>query len=132
MADLQYFEGVGRRKTSTARARLFMGGNGTITVNDRPGNEYFDREGDLDDVMKPLQVAGMADSMDVTVKVNGGGNTGQTHAVRHAIARALLKWDENLRPEMRANDLLTRDPREKERKKPGLKRARKAPTYTKR
>ncbi len=132
MADSQYYEGVGRRKSSTARARIFPGGSGTITVNDRPANEYFDRLGDLTEILRPLEIAGGANAVDVTVKVNGGGVTGQTHAVRHALSRAVLKWDENYRSQLRTEGLLTRDPREKERKKPGLKRARKAPTYTKR
>ncbi len=132
MADSQYYEGVGRRKSSTARARIYPGGSGTITVNDRPGQEYFDRQGDYTEILRPLEIAGGANTVDVTVKVNGGGVTGQTHAVRHALSRAVLKWDENFRSQLRSEGLLTRDPREKERKKPGLKRARKAPTYTKR
>jgi small subunit ribosomal protein S9 len=131
MAD-HYFEGVGRRKAATARARIYPGGNGAITVNDKPAAEYFTRQGDMQAVVEPLQVTHTDKSLNITVKVAGGGVTGQTGAVTHAIARALLKMDENWRKNLRAAGLLTRDAREKERKKPGLKRARKAPTYTKR
>jgi small subunit ribosomal protein S9 len=132
MAEMQYYEGVGRRKSSTARVRIYPGGSGSVTVNDRPVEEYFPRYGDIDQLMEPLEAAGFTGKMDVTVVVKGGGVTGQTHAVRLGMARALLKYDEELRPTMRKAGLLTRDAREKERKKPGLKRARKAPTYTKR
>jgi small subunit ribosomal protein S9 len=131
MAD-RYYEGVGRRKTSTARARVYPGGNGQITVNDKSAADYFPRQGDLQLVTSPLAVTSTDKSLNVTVKVKGGGVTGQTGAVSNAIARALLKMDENWRKTLRAAGLLTRDAREKERKKPGLKRARKAPTYTKR
>ena len=131
MAD-RYFEGVGRRKTSTARARIYPGGSGQIVVNDKTAAEYFTRLGDLQKVVSPLSVTSTDKSLNVTVKVKGGGVTGQTGAVSNAIARALLKMDENWRKTLRAAGLLTRDAREKERKKPGLKRARKAPTYTKR
>ena len=128
----EYFEAVGRRKSSTARVRLYPGGSGSLIVNDRPGEEYFPREGDLSRVIEPLRLTGYANSMDVTVKVLGGGQTGQSDAVRHGVARALLQFNPDLRPPLRTHGMLTRDSREKERKKPGLKRARKAPTYTKR
>ncbi len=132
MSEMQYYEGVGRRKTASARVRIYPGGSGSITVNDRPVEEYFPRYGDIDQLREPLDLAGFTGKMDVTVHVKGGGVTGQTDAVRMGMARALLKYDEELRPMMRKAGLLTRDAREKERKKPGLKRARKAPTYTKR
>jgi small subunit ribosomal protein S9 len=132
MAEMQYYEGVGRRKSASARVRIYPGGSGSITVNDRPVEEYFPRYGDIDQLREPLDVAGFTGKMDVTVHVKGGGVTGQTDAVRMGMARALLEYDEELRPMMRKAGLLTRDAREKERKKPGLKRARKAPTYTKR
>jgi small subunit ribosomal protein S9 len=128
----QYFEGVGRRKTATARVRLFAGGNGNMIVNDRPINEYFPRAGDAEEVVKPLEAAGLSGKFDVTVHVRGGGVTGQTDAVRLGVARALLAYEAETRPVLRKAGFLTRDAREKERKKPGLKRARKAPTYTKR
>ena len=131
MAD-QFYEGVGRRKTSTARARIFPGGTGTITVNNKPAADYFPRQGDLRAVVSPMLATSTDKSLNVTVSVKGGGVTGQTGAVKQAIARALLKMDENWRKTLRTGGLLTRDAREKERKKPGLKRARKAPTYTKR
>ena len=123
---------MGRRKTSTARVRIYPGGSGQMVVNDKPLEEYFTRMGDPAILMEPLEIAGFAGKMDVTVQVRGGGVTGQTDAVKLGMARALLKYDSELRPQMRQAGLLTRDARMKERKKPGLKRARKAPTYTKR
>lgn len=131
---LQYFEGVGRRKTSSARVRLYPGGNGTFTINDKPAEEYLNRSGDLESALSPLQAVniGSLSAFNITVKVNGGGVTGQTDAIQLGLARALLKMDDNLRATLRRGGYLTRDARAKERKKPGLKRARKAPTYTKR
>ncbi|MHC1783944.1 MAG: 30S ribosomal protein S9 [Anaerolineaceae bacterium] len=129
---VQYYEGIGRRKESSARVRL-MSGSGKVTVNDKPAENYFTREGDLPAVLAPLSAAGLeAGSFDITVHVNGGGVTGQTDASKLGLARALTKMNEENRPLMRKAGFLTRDPRVKERKKPGLKRARKAPTYTKR
>jgi small subunit ribosomal protein S9 len=127
----EYFEAVGRRKRATARVRI-VSGKGAFVVNDKPAEEYFPRLGDLKRSMAPAEVAGLADKLDVSVLVNGGGITGQSSAVSHGLARALLKMDENFRPDLKRAGLLTRDSRIKERKKPGLKRARKAPTYTKR
>lgn len=132
MADRKYFEGVGRRKTSTARARVIPGGSGAITVNERPASEYFPRLGDLEAVLGPMRATGTEKGFNVSVLVSGGGPTGQTGAVKQAIARALLKMNPDLRKPLRNGGYLTRDARMKERKKPGLKRARKAPTYTKR
>ncbi len=131
MATTQYYEGVGRRKTSSARARLTQGGS-TIVCNDKAGAEYFTRLGDLEHVVAPLRTAGLEGKYSVSIKVEGGGVTGQADAASLAVARAVLKVDPELRKSLRKNGLLTRDDREKERKKPGLKRARKAPTYTKR
>lgn len=128
---VQYYEGIGRRKTSTARVRLIPGG-GVITVNGKPAQDYFPRIGDLEVVLAPLRATGYEGKLDATVKVEGGGVTGQADAVRHGMARALVALNPDLRPALRNAGLLTRDPRMKERKKPGLKRARKAPTYTKR
>ena len=127
----QYYEAVGRRKTSIARARL-SSGDGTVTCNDKPGLAYFPRIGDFDIVLAPLKAAGLADKYNLSLKVTGGGVTGQTDAAQMAVARALLKLDPELRKAFRKGGFLTRDDREKERKKPGLKRARKAPTFTKR
>jgi small subunit ribosomal protein S9 len=127
----QYYEGIGRRKASTARVRL-MNGTGEFTVNQKPLEEFFTRPGDPQTILQPLETVGRRTSLDVSVIVQGGGVTGQTDAVQLGIARALLKLDPDLKPALRKSGFLTRDPREKERKKPGLKRARKAPTYTKR
>jgi small subunit ribosomal protein S9 len=128
----QYYEGVGRRKESSARVRLHPGGNGAVIINDKPGAEFLPRLGDIDTAMSPLRLAGLDGSYNVTVHVAGGGITGQAEAIRLGVARALLKLDPELRSQMRRAGFLTRDARAKERKKPGLKRARKAPTYTKR
>jgi small subunit ribosomal protein S9 len=127
----QYYEGIGRRKTSSARVRIETG-SGNFVVNGKPLQEYFPRDGDADSIIAPLQSAELEGRVDVSVLVQGGGITGQTGAVRHGLARALLEMDPELRPKMRQDGFLTRDSRMKERKKPGLKRARKAPTYTKR
>ncbi len=133
MSDTYYYEGLGRRKEATARVRLHTGGSGnTIVVNDKPLEDYFTRSVDQTQVHKPLKVTGTEGRFDITVKVSGGGVTGQTGAVQLGIARALLKADPDYRKTLRENRLLTRDARAKERKKPGLKRARKAPQYTKR
>lgn len=129
---VQYYEGIGRRKESTARVRV-MSGTGKVEVNEKTGAEYFTRLGDMEAILAPLAAAGRdLAQFDITVKVNGGGVTGQTDAVQLGLARALTKLDPELVPAMRKGGFLTRDPRVKERKKPGLKRARKAPTYTKR
>ncbi len=127
----EYFEGVGRRKTSVARVRLVPGGDG-IVVNDKPAEAYFGREIDRIQLAAPLAAAGVQGRYAVTVKVKGGGVTGQAVAIQMGLARALLAVDPNFRPALRQAGFLTRDARAKERKKPGLKRARKAPQYTKR
>lgn len=128
----QYYEGLGRRKAATARVRLYIGGSGQIVINDKPVGEYFARVGDEQQLAEPLRVTDTEGRFDVTVKVKGGGVSGQRDAVRLGIARALIKADPELRPVLRRGGFLTRDSRVKERKKPGLKRARKAPQYTKR
>jgi len=128
----QYFEAIGRRKESTARVRL-MDGSGTFTVNDKEAPVYFPRIGDLPDILRAFNAVGQdANKYDITVKVNGGGVTGQTEAVRLGLARALVLLNGDWTSALRKHGLLTRNPRVKERKKPGLKKARKAPTYTKR
>jgi small subunit ribosomal protein S9 len=127
----QYYEGIGRRKTSTARVRV-MSGTGEFTVNEKSLEDFFTRPGDAQTILAPLETVGRRTSLDVSVLVSGGGVTGQTDAVQLGVARALLKLDPDLKPALRKSGFLTRDQREKERKKPGLKRARKAPTYTKR
>lgn len=127
----QYYEGVGRRKTSSARVRI-VSGSGEFIVNGKPAHEYFTRGGDMDKILGPMRDTNLEGKLDVSVLVRGGGVTGQTGAVRHGLARAILEMDPELRSVVRAGGHLTRDARMKERKKPGLKRARKAPTYTKR
>ena len=129
---VQYYEGLGRRKAATARVRLHVGGTGQVIVNEKLVGEYFPRAGDADVLVEPLHVTGNENRFDITVKVKGGGITGQRDAVKLGIARALLKVDPDFRPTLRKGGFLTRDSRVKERKKPGLKRARKAPQYTKR
>jgi len=128
----QYFEGVGRRKEATARVRV-ANGSGIFLVNEKEVNQYFTRLGDLNEILLPLTATGQERTgYDITVKVNGGGVTGQTDAVKLGLTRALVKMNGEWNSTMRKAGLLTRDARIKERKKPGLKRARKAPTYTKR
>jgi small subunit ribosomal protein S9 len=128
----QYYEAIGRRKESTARVRL-ASGSGTFTVNEKEAGAYFPRVGDLQDVLRAFNAVGQdANKYDVSVRVNGGGVTGQTEAVRLGLARALVLLNGDWTSALRKQGLLTRDARVKERKKPGLKKARKAPTYTKR
>ena len=126
-----YFYGTGRRKKSVARVRLYPG-NGNITVNGRNIDEYFGLETLKLIVRQPLALTGTAEKFDVICKVAGGGVTGQAGAIRHGISRALLLADENYRPELKKAGFLTRDPRMKERKKYGLKGARRAPQFSKR
>ncbi len=128
----QYYEAIGRRKESTARVRV-TSGSGVFTVNDKDGKVYFPRVGDLQDVLRAFEAVGQdVSKYDISAKVNGGGVTGQTEAVRLGLARALVLLNGEWTSALRKHGLLTRDARIKERKKPGLKKARKAPTYTKR
>jgi len=127
-----YYEGLGRRKTSSARVRLHPDGTGQIVVNGKPYQEYFGREADWRSVSAPLETTQTEGRFDVTVLVQGGGITGQSGAIQMGMARALLEVNPDFRPVLRKGGHLTRDARMKERKKPGLKRARKAPQYTKR
>jgi len=128
---MDYVEAIGRRKTSTARVRLYTG-TGEFIVNDKTMVDYFGRELDRMTLRLPMALTGTEAAYNVSVHVNGGGDSGQASAVQLGIARALCELDANLRPQLKAAGLLTRDSRAKERKKPGLKRARKAPQYTKR
>ena len=129
---VQYYEGIGRRKESRARVRL-MNGGGKFTVNGKEAQAYFTRLGDWDGVLQAFKACGEdVGKYDVTINVMGGGVTGQTDAVKLGVARALVKINADWTSGLRKFGLLTRDARVKERKKPGLKRARKAPTYTKR
>jgi small subunit ribosomal protein S9 len=128
----QYFYGVGRRKASVARVRLYSG-QGNITVNNRAAQDYFGGRDIYQRVIsEPLRLTNTFDRFNIQVRVVGGGQSGQAGAIRHAIARALTEFDQELRPVLKQSGLLTRDARVKERKKVGLKRARKAPQYTKR
>ncbi len=126
-----YFEGVGRRKASTARVRV-MAGSGDFMVNGKTLEEYFPRLGDAQAILSPLEETASKASIDVSAVVKGGGPTGQTGAVVMGLARALAKMNPDWHPVMAKGNFLRRDARMKERKKPGLKGARKAPTYTKR
>ncbi len=128
---IEYYNGLGRRKRAVARVRLYPG-EGDIIVNDKDANEYFSRDVDRIVIEAPLLATELRNKFNIMVKVRGGGVTGQAGATRMGIARALLKYDENLRSTLRRGGFLTRDPREKERKKPGLPRARKDKQYTKR
>ncbi len=128
----QYYEGIGRRKSASARVRLFPGGTGRFIINGKEGMEFLPRQGDTELCLAPLTHIGQERHYDISVHVNGGGITGQRDAILLGIARALEKIDPDLRGTLKREGFLSRDARVKERKKPGLKRARKAPTYTKR
>jgi small subunit ribosomal protein S9 len=130
MASTQYY-GTGRRKTSTARVFL-SSGSGNITVNHRPLDGYFGREVARMIVMQPLELTEMTDKFDIHVTVRGGGSFGQAGAIRHGITRALMEYDGELRPTLRKAGFVTRDAREVERKKVGLRKARKRPQFSKR
>ena len=123
--------GTGRRKTATARV-FIKNGTGKITVNDRPLDVFFGRETGRMIVRQPLEVAQMIDRFDISVQVDGGGITGQAGAIRHGITRALMEYDETLRPALRKAGFVTRDAREVERKKVGRRKARRGPQYSKR
>ena len=126
-----YFYGTGRRKSSVARVRVYNG-TGKITINDRDIDDYFGLETLKLIVRQPLALTGTADKFDIVCRVAGGGVTGQAGAIRHGIARALLQFDGELRGQLKKAGFLTRDPRMKERKKYGLKGARRAPQFSKR
>ncbi len=136
MADTikgEYYYGMGRRKTSVARVRLFPNGDGSIEVNGKTATAYFgQRDALLAVIASPLHAVDIDNTYNMTIRVLGGGTSGQAGAIRHALARALLRMNPEFKQALRRAGYLTRDPRMKERKKPGLKRARKAPQYTKR
>ena len=131
MSEVRYYEGIGRRKRATARVRLYPG-DGQIAINDKPLDQYFGRFQDRHQAIEPLKLTNNEGRFNLMVIVKGGGITGQAQAIRMGLARALQIIDPELRTMLREAGLLTRDPREKERKKVGLKKARKAPQYTKR
>ncbi len=129
---MAYFYGLGRRKRATARVRVLKG-KGTVTINDKPAEEYFaGSKSLLSEITKPFDVLELNGKYDVTVRISGGGTSGQVDAIRLGIAKALVEMDEGLKNTLRRADLLGRDPREKERKKFGLKGARKQRQFTKR
>ncbi len=130
MADKQYYS-TGRRKSSAARVFL-RPGSGSITVNTRPLDDYFGRETSCMVVRQPLELVEMTDKFDIVVTVKGGGDTGQAGAIRHGITRALIEYDESLRSSLRQAGFVTRDAREVERKKVGLRKARRRPQFSKR
>ncbi len=130
MAATQYY-GTGRRKTSTARVFITQG-SGKIVVNDKTLDEYFGREVARMIVRQPIELVDMVDKFDIKVTVKGGGSFGQAGAIRHGLTRALMSYDETLRGALRAAGYVTRDAREVERKKVGLRKARKKPQFSKR
>ena len=127
-----YFYGTGRRKSSVARVHLFENGTGTITINGRDIDDYFGLETLKLIVRQPMELTETVGAFDIVCTVTGGGVTGQAGAIRHGLSRALLQYNEELRPVLKKAGLLTRDPRMKERKKYGLKKARRAPQFSKR
>ena len=132
MYEANYKYGTGRRKSSVARVRIYEGGTGKITINDRDIDDYFGLETLKLIVRQPLVLTETAEKVDIVCRVAGGGVTGQAGAIRHGISRALLQLDENFRAALKKAGFLTRDPRMKERKKYGLKGARRAPQFSKR
>jgi len=128
----QYYYGTGRRKSAVARVRLYKGKGDQVMVNGQKGSKYFNPAKLLDGVYEPLELVGMKKDFDISVRIAGGGMSGQADAVRHGISRALVAFDANLKPTLKKSGFLTRDSRVKERKKPGLKSARRAPQFSKR
>lgn len=128
----KYFYGVGRRKTASAQVRLYKGDGKIVVINSQVGNRYFSPRDLLEIALTPLTTVGMQKDFDVSVHVHGGGMAAQADAIRHGIARALVEFDANLKTALKKAGLLTRDARVKERKKFGLKRARRAPQFSKR
>ena len=127
-----YHYANGKRKTSVARVRLFPGGKGDVTINEKPMKEFCQVKSQQDSILAPLELVGLSGKVDVTAKVTGGGFNAQADAVRHGISKALLEYDELFRASLKKAGFLTRDSRTKERKKFGLKRARRAPQFSKR
>lgn len=128
----EYFYAAGKRKTAIARVRLYPKGKGLITVNDKPLEEHFKTLTSAGIIKSPLKMTGLSKEFDISVKVEGGGTSAQADAIRHGISKALLCYNDTLRTTLKKAGFLTRDARIKERKKPGLKRARRAPQFSKR
>ena len=131
MYESNFYYGTGRRKSSVARVRVYPG-TGKITINERDIDDYFGLETLKVIVRQPLELLGLTEKFDIVVRVQGGGVSGQAGAIRHGLSRALLEYDETLRPQLKKAGFLTRDPRMKERKKYGIKGARRAPQFSKR
>jgi small subunit ribosomal protein S9 len=132
MAQKQYYYANGKRKTSVARVRLYAKGEGNMEINGKSAKEYLTVSTLLGTIKEPLKVLNLDKDFDITIRVVGGGTRGQADAMRHGIAKALLEYDPLLRPQLKKLGFLTRDSRKVERKKPGLKKARKAPQWAKR
>lgn len=130
--EKKYYKGVGRRKTSSARVRVYPEGEGKFEVNQRSLEDYFSNPSSLKKAKAPLEISGLLSEVRVSVLVEGGGFNGQAEAVRHGLARALVELNPDFKEKMKEYGFLTRDPRMKERKKPGLKGARRAPQWQKR
>jgi len=128
----KYYYGCGKRKTAVAKVRLHIGGKGNITINEKPMDKYLTVKSQFNKVYSPLKITKTKDKFDISVKVYGGGITAQAEAIRHGISKGLLEFDPELRTTLKKAGFITRDPRVKERKKPGLKRARRAPQFSKR
>jgi len=128
----KYLSAYGRRKTATAQIRLYKNGNGEIMINGKKIEKYFAPEELRSIVLQPLKLTGLINEINFSIIVSGGGKRGQAEAVRHGITRALIEYNNELRPALKAKGLVTRDARKKERKKPGLKKARRAPQWSKR
>lgn len=131
MAD-KYYYSTGKRKTSVAKVRLFPNGEGKIEVNGKAAQDYFTVNTQIGTILEPLKTVEQEKNVNITVEVQGGGTTGQAQAIRHAIAKSLLVMDETFRPALKRRGFLTRDARRVERKKPGLKKARRSPQWAKR
>jgi small subunit ribosomal protein S9 len=128
----EYYYGLGKRKTAIARVRLYKNGKGLLTVNEKEGKDYFPLKSMIEVINSPLKLSSLLNKFDISVKVLGGGIVAQSEAIRHGVSRALLEVDADLRSILKKAGFLTRDSREKERKKPGLKKARRAPQFSKR
>jgi len=131
MADLYYYA-TGKRKTSVAKVRLYPNGQGKVEVNGQPAQEYFTVGTQMGTILEPLKVVEQEKNVDIVVEVMGGGTTGQAQAIRHGVAKSLLVMDETFRPALKRKGFLTRDARRVERKKPGLRKARRSPQWAKR
>ena len=131
MSD-QYYYATGKRKSSIARVRVYPNGSGSIEINGKPAKEFFSVSTQLGTILEPLEKLEQAKNVNITVVVSGGGVTGQAQAIRHGIAKAMVEMDQNFRPMMKRSGFLTRDARKVDRKKPGLRKARRSPQWAKR